>query len=285
MTKSYKKILFGLVLLAVFFVLPAFASAAFPIPYWPDDAKPLISCSGVDCNLCELINTSQNIISFAMTLLLAVFAPIMLAYGGIMIMISRGSPEKFGTGKKALTGAIIGIAVGLGAFLIINEFVTLIGVKFSGGQQTEWHSFTCPSSIIPKPTPPTTSNNTTPTGDKTTCSGYTNGCTPSPSLSNVLGCVQGKGLNLGSIITTGGTHSVGSCHFGGSCGDGGHAVDFGSEDNASAIFSAMQQCASQAGVSQNCRCENEGGTKFLSCGDPEANHIHCNVDNARCGCK
>lgn len=164
--QSHKNKLFLVVATLTLLVLPTLASAAFPIPYWPSESQPIITCGGTDCNLCELINTSQNVISFAMTLLIAVFAPIMLVYGGVMIMISRGSPEAFEKGKKAFTGAIIGIVIGLGAFLIINEFVNLLGINLGHGTQKSWYEFDCPTNIIPKPTPPQTSGGNPPPGSE-----------------------------------------------------------------------------------------------------------------------
>lgn len=45
---------------------------------------------------------------------------IMIIVAGILYLTSAGSPEKIGTAKKALTYAIIGIAIGLAAPAIVS---------------------------------------------------------------------------------------------------------------------------------------------------------------------
>jgi len=117
----------------------AHTATVFP-PYW----GPLVSCGpGTEkpmcTDLCDLIHTVQHTIYFGMSLALYAFAPAFFAWGGLMILISGGSPERLGTGKKILTGTVIGIAIVLGAFLIVNTFISVLGV----GDSVGWGNISC----------------------------------------------------------------------------------------------------------------------------------------------
>ncbi|MEK9180297.1 MAG: hypothetical protein AAB897_02700 [Patescibacteria group bacterium] len=103
----------------------------FPTGYWA--TKGLLECSQQGCTLDDLIQTALNFVSFGMTLALFVGAPILFAYGGVMILISGGSPDKLGQGKKILTGTLIGALIVLCAYLIIKTFVSLLGISGIGG--------------------------------------------------------------------------------------------------------------------------------------------------------
>lgn len=110
-------LVFGFLLLA-----PILASAA-SFPYW----GPLASCTGTNCrSLCDLLVTAQNVIYFLMTLAVLALAPIMIVIGGIMMLVSAGSEGGISKGRKMVTGAVIGIAIALGAFIIINTFLWAI---------------------------------------------------------------------------------------------------------------------------------------------------------------
>ncbi|RJQ28634.1 hypothetical protein C4571_03120 [Candidatus Parcubacteria bacterium] len=128
-------------ILIAFFVLGALALPVLGfahevrVPYW----GPLLSCGtvidekGVATNpctsLCDLVHTAQHFIYFGITLALVALAPPFFAWGGIMILTSGGSEERLGSGKKILTGTVIGIVIVLAAFLIVNTFISLIGVR------------------------------------------------------------------------------------------------------------------------------------------------------------
>jgi hypothetical protein len=115
-------------------LLPIVTFAASSFPYW----GPLVSCTGYATagkpactSICNLLETIQNVIFFFMTLAVLVVAPVLLAWGGIMIMIAGGSPERMSQGRKIISGVVIGIVLALGAFLIVNT-VMKIGVIING---------------------------------------------------------------------------------------------------------------------------------------------------------
>jgi hypothetical protein len=124
MKKQISKLILSIIGVTVIalFVMPSVGSAltvppVFPTGYWASDG--LVPS---DHSFCGLIQAVVNIIYFAITILFFLLIPIYIMYGGFLMLTSMGSTEKVGEGKKAMTGAVIGAAIGLGAYLIINTF-------------------------------------------------------------------------------------------------------------------------------------------------------------------
>lgn len=81
-----------------------------------------VPCDGSPQNPCgfnEFIQLIQNIINFLL-LIAAPIASIMFAWGGWLWFTSAGNPGKIDSAKKAITTALIGIGITLGAWLIIS---------------------------------------------------------------------------------------------------------------------------------------------------------------------
>jgi len=101
----------------------------WPTGYW---GNPLLSCSGSGgakgdasglplCRgLCDLAHTLEHFIYFGMSLAIFAFAPVLLVWGGLMIVLGGASPGRIETGKKILWGTIIGIALVLLSFQILD---------------------------------------------------------------------------------------------------------------------------------------------------------------------
>lgn len=84
-------------------------------------------------NLCDLIGTFINIIYLAISIAIFIAAPLMVAVGGIMIMFSGANPGMLETGKKVLTGAVIGVAIVLCSYLIVNTVLWALNITSIGG--------------------------------------------------------------------------------------------------------------------------------------------------------
>jgi len=137
-----KKNIFYILALAVV-LFPSLALAAAPsicpTGYW----GPLVSCTGngnssvaggYTCtSLCDLIQTAENVIYFGISVVVFILTPILIAWGGIMFMFSRGKPEGITKARNILTGAVIGLLIALCAWLIVNTFVTVLGLTGVGG--------------------------------------------------------------------------------------------------------------------------------------------------------
>lgn len=152
MKKTAGRIILFLALFA-FVAAPLFASAqnASGIPYWPQNG--LISCTGnysyngtngnftgsnpsgqPPCSsLCDLVQTIVNIVYFLITICLFILAPIMVAVGGIMMMISGANPEMLSKGKSVLTAAVVGIVIVLCSYLLVATFVSFLNISGVGG--------------------------------------------------------------------------------------------------------------------------------------------------------
>lgn len=91
--------------------------------------------SNVCSNLCDLVAQIANVIYYMIGVVIWVITPILVAVGGIMIMLGGANPEMVGRGKKTITGAVWGIAIVLLAWLIVFTFVAAMGnlSKYVGG--------------------------------------------------------------------------------------------------------------------------------------------------------
>ncbi|MBI4094514.1 MAG: hypothetical protein HY436_01770, partial [Candidatus Liptonbacteria bacterium] len=118
-------------------------SFAHPIRFWQGGGYwgPLVSCGGPGqgpcISVCDLLHTTQHVIYFGLTILLFVVVPLAIAWGGMLILVGGSttitagtSTQKVLTGKKYITGAVMGAVIGLAAFLIVNT-VLWIGVSTS----------------------------------------------------------------------------------------------------------------------------------------------------------
>jgi hypothetical protein len=151
-------------LFSIFFLvlLPLVASAhapqlwGMPPGYW----GPILSCSGSGqgglpkcTSLCDLLHTFQNVIYFGISLAFFAIAPVLLIWGGVLILIAGANPGLLEQGKKILTGTLIGILIVLCAFLIVNTFLWFLA-KSGGGQGTVptgvgWPNIQCNPAGLP----------------------------------------------------------------------------------------------------------------------------------------
>lgn len=158
----FKKLIYGFSLAIVIIPLftPMSAIAAnykvpniWPIGFW----GPIVSCTGNVYNtnsvisggasssipysvnnnactsLCDLVNTTINLIYFGISFALFIITPILFAWGGIKFMISQGDPNGISEAKKILTGTLVGLLIVLGAWLIVNTIISFLGIINVGG--------------------------------------------------------------------------------------------------------------------------------------------------------
>ncbi len=150
MNKTYFAIP-ALALLLASLLIPTFASAGAFSPYW----GPILSCSGSpqpgselkQCtSFCDILATGQNIVKMAMTLAIYIIAPIFLIWGGAKIIVARGNPAAIKESRSMLLATFVGIAITVGAYVIVNTFFSLIGWTFptvEGTQQSTWSEIRC----------------------------------------------------------------------------------------------------------------------------------------------
>lgn len=86
-------------------------------------------------NVCDFIVEVEQVIYYMIAVVIWIIVPILVAVGGIMIMLAGANPEMLGRGKKTITGAIWGMIIVLCAWVIIYTFVHAFGglSKYVGG--------------------------------------------------------------------------------------------------------------------------------------------------------
>ncbi|MGD1003727.1 MAG: hypothetical protein ABR884_04115 [Minisyncoccia bacterium] len=84
-------------------------------------------------NLCDLIGTAINVIYLLMSIALFFIAPVLMVWGGVTMMFAGANPGSLETGKKILTGTVIGIAIVLCSYLLINTVLGALQVTAIGG--------------------------------------------------------------------------------------------------------------------------------------------------------
>ncbi len=133
----------GLITFLILLVVPTMALAACSANanVWNPNilAGPLVTCtgnvngSGTVCkSLCDLVCTVANVIYFFIGVVIWIITPIMVALGGIRIMLSRGNPGQLESAKKMIWGTVVGLLIVLCAYLIVLTFVRVLGVNFIG---------------------------------------------------------------------------------------------------------------------------------------------------------
>lgn len=82
-------------------------------------------------------------IVFDLTLAIGYIALAMVIYGGYMYIMSQGDPGKAAKGKRTLSTAVIGVVIALGASVIVNALIFVLGMeKVKGMDDLQAHEFT-----------------------------------------------------------------------------------------------------------------------------------------------
>lgn len=77
------------------------------------------------CGLCDFLGLANQIAKYLLSIIGAL-AFLMFIYGGISFIIASGSSEKIESAKKILINAVIGIAIVLLAWEIVNVVIGLV---------------------------------------------------------------------------------------------------------------------------------------------------------------
>jgi hypothetical protein len=132
-----------LIIVVCLLALPFLSLAAGDLPgfpYW----GPLLSCSGNGAgglptctSLCDLLHTFLNVVYFGITMVVFIIAPVLFAYGGILIMIGHSAIEEIGgknvsisKGKGVITSTVWAVVIALAAYLIVSVFLGILGQSF-----------------------------------------------------------------------------------------------------------------------------------------------------------
>lgn len=77
------------------------------------------------CNFCDGLVVTKNILDYMMQLVVPL-ALAMIIYGAIRMMIAAGSEQQFGSGKKIITSAVVGVIIAFSGWIIVNTVIHII---------------------------------------------------------------------------------------------------------------------------------------------------------------
>lgn len=98
------------------------------------------------CTLCDLLKLVERATNTAFLLLIP-FAAIMIIYGGYLIMFAGANAENLKKGRSAIMATLIGIAITLGAWIIVNEVLSMLANGRPSA--TPWYEIQCNSGTAP----------------------------------------------------------------------------------------------------------------------------------------
>lgn len=94
------------------------------------------------CNFCHFFVLFERIVNFLLIQLMPVIIVLLVSWGGFLIMTARDNPGQVRNGREIITWALLGYALMLMAWLIVNTFFTVLGIASWAGVG-EWWKITC----------------------------------------------------------------------------------------------------------------------------------------------
>lgn len=98
----------------------------------------LVPCTGslgtpTPCTVCHLLQMIANIVFFLVKNVMPPLAGLLFLVGGIMMIASAGSEERYKKGRQILVNVALGAAIVLCSWVIINAIITTIGTSSVNG--------------------------------------------------------------------------------------------------------------------------------------------------------
>lgn len=135
------------------FFLPAVLGIAFiatvffgaSIPSSDAQAAGLVPCGTGNtppCTLCHLIVGVNDVIKWGMNVM-TFFAVAIITAMGIVYIVSAGNSGMMSTAKNGIKSTLIGFAIMLGAWVIINAIMTTLANNAVVSKGGDWSTFTC----------------------------------------------------------------------------------------------------------------------------------------------
>lgn len=111
----------------------------------------LVSCNGLDCTWCSMVQMIQNLINFAI-FLGTMCAALLFMWAGFLYITNGGSTENISKAKRIFKAIVIGFVAILGGWLAVDTIMkALVGGPGSGFGP--WNDFRCatPSGDVSDP--------------------------------------------------------------------------------------------------------------------------------------
>ncbi len=77
-------------------------------------------------SLCDVFELANRVLIFGLSVLITIFLPIMILIGGFYVLTSGGTPSRRAEGFKIIRGTMLGLALTVGAFFIVNQSLLLL---------------------------------------------------------------------------------------------------------------------------------------------------------------
>lgn len=91
------------------------------------------------CSLCDAMIVGRNVITYLFEFAFLI-GTLMTAWGGMKMMLAAGDPGKLSEARQTMLSAVIGIAVAVSAWTIVN---TLLSFLSPSGIAAPWATITC----------------------------------------------------------------------------------------------------------------------------------------------
>lgn len=89
------------------------------------------------CTICHMGELVINLTNFAMKTLAFPLAVLLVAIGGLMLLVSGASEERRSMGKKILTSAVIGLIIVILAWIGVDTIIKVLNGNFDLTQPAE----------------------------------------------------------------------------------------------------------------------------------------------------
>ena len=138
-------LIFVLVLVGLFLIYPV-VNAASLVPCGrntgtPEEMRP--------CTTCDLFSLSSRIVNFVLFTVVPAVAVLFYLIGGLMILLSRGSPGLVATGKNFFWNTTWGLVMIFSAWMITNTVLkSLVG---DNDISNNWYKIECTSTVQQPP--------------------------------------------------------------------------------------------------------------------------------------
>ncbi|MFH1183325.1 MAG: pilin [Candidatus Moraniibacteriota bacterium] len=97
-----------------------------------------ITCGGLDCSICSLLETTSNIFRWLLGIS-AILASLFLIIGGVFYLFSQGNKNYFDIAKRTTTYSILGFVFSLIAFISVHTTIWVVTAENNG----QWWKFKC----------------------------------------------------------------------------------------------------------------------------------------------
>lgn len=106
------------------------------------DSGNFLTCDGVDCSACNVVDLANRVITWLVGVLFMVFA-VLAAIAGIKLVTSGGNPGALTAAKDGLVNAIVGLLIILAAWIVVDTLMRGLNVTDQRGGPFPWSSVEC----------------------------------------------------------------------------------------------------------------------------------------------